>query len=174
MDSEVLKFVNNLKNYVKKQNGKNDIFIGTVTSIEPLNIELGLMLNKVNHTFPKDSKANSPNITDGIPLNTWNVTINNFRYFLYKRYLINNADFIPKGMAIIIAINEVNIVILKGTQKEYLLLVAAKSPWNKIFANPKDWNPLIAYEKIKITKVIKREIIDKANPNEIHFAILLI
>ena len=56
-------------------------------------------------------------------------------------------------MAIIIAINEVNIVILKGTQKEYLLLVAAKSPWNKIFANPKAWNPLIAYEKIKITKV---------------------
>ena len=41
MDSEILKFVNNLKNYVKKENGKNDIFIGTVTSIEPLNIDIG-------------------------------------------------------------------------------------------------------------------------------------
>ena len=84
------------------------------------------------------------------------------------------ATYVIIVAAIIIAINEVNIVILKGTQKEYWLLVAAKSPWNKIFANPKDWNPLIAYEKIKITKVINREIIDKANPNEIHFAILLI
>lgn len=96
--------------------------------IEPLKIELGLMLNNDNHIFPKDSKANNPNITDGIPLKTWKITIKNFRYFLYSRYLIKIADLTPKGIAITIAINEVNTVMLKGIQKEYLFVVEVKSP----------------------------------------------
>ncbi len=142
--------------------------------IDPLNMEFGFMLNKDNHTLPNDSKANNPNITEGIPLKTWKIIIIVFLYFLFNRYLINNADLILKGTAITIANKDVNKVIEKGIQKEYWFVVVEKSPWNKMFTNPYSLKPLIAYIKMKTIKVINKEIIDNAKLNEIHFAILLI
>ncbi|MBD5423215.1 MAG: hypothetical protein HDR43_01840 [Mycoplasma sp.] len=140
---------------------------------EPLKIEFGFIPNNVDQMFPNDCEANNPNITDGIPLSTWKIIITYFLYALYNLYLVNKATLIPIGTAKHNAINEVNNVILNGTQNEYLFWLDENSQLNKILEIPKFENPLIAYNKMKTTRAINIDIIHNENTRDNHIAVLL-
>ena len=85
---------------------------------------------------PKAWIANKPKITDGISASNSIAILSGFWYFCGIRYLINTEDLIPKGPAIIMAINVVNNVIVIGNQILAWFSLKSNFPEKRILTKP--------------------------------------